>query len=160
MIDTFKHLQIIVDGLEEYLKSECPSCNIRMQNTTEEIPKFPYVAYNITTLSNENKGTYGEYEDGMLRKPHIQTWSITANSDDRWEAIELSNKAHEWLDNIGTTYLNDNNVIVQSVGSITDRSNLLTVDYMYSYGFDCFFWLYDETENPIKNIGYIEKVEY
>ena len=39
--------------------------------------------------------------------------------------------------------MNDNNVIVQSVGSITNRDNVLTVGYEYKNGFDVDFWLFE-----------------
>lgn len=139
MIDTEKLRQTVVKGLKKWL-----GCEVIRTNQTATMPAFPYVAYTITTLADENKGTYGQYADNVKRKPHIQTWSITAHSDKYIEAVKLANKARDWLDEIGTTYLNDNDVIVQSVGSITDRSNLLTAEYQYSYGFDCFFWVYDE----------------
>lgn len=123
------------------------------------MPDFPFLGYNITTLSTENKGTYGQYDDGTLRKPVKQIFSFTAQSDDYTEAVELANKAHDYLDYIGTQFLNDNDVIVESVGNVTDRSNLLTSDYIYSYGFDCFFWLFDEIKSDLPKFGEIEDYE-
>ena len=74
----------------------------------------------------------------------MQIYSFTAHSDKYNEAVELANSARSWLDYVGTQYLNDNGIIVQSVGNVTDRSNLLTAEYDYAYGFDCTFWMYDE----------------
>lgn len=143
MIDTENIRKKVAKGLKQYLQ-----CSVIRSNQTAEIPDFPYVGYNITTLADENKGTFNEYSDGTKRKPHIQTWSFTAYSDDYKKAVELAGKAHDWLEEVGTNYLNDNNIIVQSVGSVTDRSNILTAEYVYSFGFDCFFWVYDEIAPP------------
>lgn len=153
MID-FENLRIItVKGLKKYLK-----CQVIRNSQNAEPPPFPYTTYKITTYSTQNRGTYGEYEDGKARKPVKQIWSITAHSDDYLEAITLANKAREWLDYVGRVYLSDNGVIVESVGAVTDRSNVLTVDYQYSYGFDCTFPVFDEVDIP--NDGTIEVFSY
>lgn len=159
MLNTGKQRTIVTSGLKKYL-----GCNVVRTNQTAEIPKFPYLGYNIITLASENRGTYGEYADGKARKPVLQTYSYTAHSDNYEEAVELANKARSWLDYVGTQYLNDNDVIVQSVGNVTDRSNLLTQEYDYAYGFDCFFWMYDEIgldgidNGEIKTADITEKV--
>lgn len=153
MID-FENLRIItVKGLKKYLK-----CQVIRNSQNAEPPPFPYTTYKITTYSTQNGGTYGEYEDGKARKPVKQIWSITSHSDDYVEAITLANKAREWLDYVGRVYLSDNGVIVESVGAVTDRSNVLTVDYQYSYGFDCTFPVFDEIDIP--NDGIIEVFSY
>ena len=80
--------------------------------------------------------------------PFTVTWSITALSDDNAESVALAMKAREWLELVGQTYLNDNKVIVQSVGAITNRDNILTYGYEYRNGFDCVFWCHDEVKMP------------
>lgn len=154
MIDIENARKIIASGLKKYL-----SCPIIRGNQTAEMPKYPYGSYNIINLTNGYKGTYGEWEDGVYRKPFIATMSLAFHSDNYSEAVNLANKAHEWLEQVGTVYLNDNNVIIQSVGSITDRSNLMTTEYEYTYGFDCFVWLYDEIEIDEARTGAIESIE-
>ena len=141
----------IAKGLKEYLQ-----CKVIRGNQTAETPAFPYCVYNITTLASRNNSTYGVYEDGKARKPVTMTMSFTSRSDDYSEAVMLASKAREWLEYAGRTYLNDNNVIVQSVGNITDRSNLITVEYMYSYGFDVVLWLFDEVGAEQAGEGEIE----
>lgn len=148
MLKTEEQRGIVVTGLKDYL-----GCEVVRTNQTAKMPDFPYLGYNITTLSSENKGTYGECEDGKARKPVLQTYSFTAHSDDYSTSVELANKARSWLDYVGTQYLNDNDVVVQSVGSVTDRSNLLTSGYIYSHGFDCVFWMYDEINLAAIEIG-------
>lgn len=156
MVD-YKNIQrVVVSGLKKYLG--CPVIRTN-QNTNAETPNYPYLSYTITTLTNENKGTYGEYEDGIDRKPVTQTWSITAQSDNNDESVMLAGKAKEWLDHYGSVHLNDNGIIVQSVGSISNRDNVLTSEYECKNGFDVFFWLFDEVENPVKVNSYIEEAE-
>lgn len=143
MIDYEGLRKTVVKGLKDYL-----GVPVVRNNQSAEMPKYPFVSYTVITLMSENRGTYGEYEDGIARKPVTSTWSITAQSNDNVESVFLANKAREWLDCAGTLYLSDNNVIVQSVGAVTNRDNVLTVGYEYKNGFDCFFWLFDEVGEP------------
>lgn len=145
MIDYDNLRTTVVTGLKKYL-----NCLVIRSNQNAEPPPYPYVSYTVTTPMTANNGTYGEYEDGKARKPVACIWSITVQSDDDLECVTLVNKAREWLDYVGTVYLNDNNVIVQSVGVITNRDNVLTVEYEYRKGFDVVFWLFDEVDIPNK----------
>lgn len=112
------------------------------------MPQYPFVSYTVTELMSANNGTYGEWDDRKARKAVTTTWSITALSDDNSESVSLAMKARNWLEYVGRVYLNDNNVIVQSAGGITNRDNVLTYGYEYRNGFDCVFWCYDEIEMP------------
>lgn len=142
MIDYENMRRITVKGLKNYL-----GCPVIRNNQNEAPPDYPFVSYTVTTLMRANNGTYGEYSDDVYRKPTAQTWSITAQSDNNSESVNLISKAREWFDRAGTLYLNDNNVIVQSVGSITNRDNVLTVGYEYKNGFDVDFWLFETVED-------------
>ena len=142
MIDYDNMRAIVCKGLKNYVK-----CPVIRSNQDEAPPSFPYISYTITTLMSENRGTYGVYEDGTERKAVTQIWSITSLSDNNVESVTNAIMAREWLDRAGSTYLNDNGVIVQSVGSITNRDNFLTTGYEYRNGFDVVFWLYDTLEN-------------
>ena len=141
----------VVKGLKAYL-----GCPVIRSNQAAEPPKYPYVSFTVITPMSENNGTYGEYEDGVARKAVIQTWSITALSDKDDESVMLANKAREWLDYVGTSHLRDKGIIVQSVTSINNRDNVLTVGYEYRNGFDCRFWTYDEIDSakaePIEEV--------
>lgn len=153
MIDYENLRKTVVRGLKDYLKVP-----VIRNNQNSEPPPYPFVGYTVITLMSENKGTYGEYSDGKARKPVTTTMSITAYSNKNLESVELANRAREWLDYVGTTYLNDNGVIVQSVGSVTNRDNVLTIGYEYKNGFDCFFWSFDVVDMP--NSGEIEKINF
>ena len=152
MIEYEKLRETVVAGLREYL-----GCPVVRSNQNEAPPNYPYVSYTITTLLSQNKGTYGVYADGKARKPFTQTWSITIQSKNNVESVTLANKAQEWLDYVGRVYLSDNGVTVQSVGSITNRDNFLTVGYEYRNGFDVVFWLFNEVDNTNKE--FIETVD-
>ena len=165
MVDYDGIRAIVVQGLEKYLN--CPvirsnqNADIRLILEKEENERiYPYVVYTVTTIASENKGTWGEYADGKDRNPVTQTWSITAISDNNTESVMLANKAREWLGRVGTVYLSDNGIVVQSVGSITNRDNFLTVEYEYINGFDAFLWLYDEIDSEAANAGYIETASF
>lgn len=152
MLNTDNIRSTVVKNMREYLG--CPVIHSE-QNAPK--PAFPFGRYKITTLATANNGTYGEYEDNKARKPVKQIWSFTFESDDYDEAVNFANKARSWIDYVGTTILNDNDVIVESVGAVGDRSNLLTVDYEYMQGFDVTFWAFDEIEMP--EIEVIESID-
>lgn len=141
MIDYENIRSVIGKGLKDYLKKPVIRSN---QNDTP--PPYDYISYTITTLMSENRGTYGVYEDGAERKPITQTWSITSLSDNSSNSVVNAVKAREWFDKVGTLYLNDNGVIVQSVGGITNRDNFLTAEFEYRNGFDVVLWLFDTVE--------------
>lgn len=153
MVNTDHIRETVVQGLREYL-----GCLVIRSNQNKKIPDYPYVSYTITTPATNNNGTWGVYEDGKARIPVRQIWSLTAYSDKYDESVTLANKIREWLDFVGTVYLKDNGVNVQSVGSVGDRSNLLTVDYQYSYGVDCTFSVFDVVDLP--DNGEIESIEF
>lgn len=145
MVNTDNIRSTVVKNLKEYL-----GVPIVRANQTAKMPAMPYGRYTITTPATVNKGTYGEYEDNIARKPVNQFWSLTFESEEFEEALNLANKARSWFEYVGTTILNDNDVIIEKVGAIGDRSNLLTIEYQYAYGFDITFWVFDEIEMPEK----------
>ena len=153
MIDNEGLRKTVVSGLSEYL-----GVPVIRSSQNALPPDYPYVSYTVTTLESANNGTWGEYEDGIDRIPVTQTWSITVQSDKDSESITLASKAREFLCHTGTCYLNDNDVIVQSVTNITNRDSLITIEYEYRNGFDVAFWMMNEEKNPIEKIGTIEKV--
>ena len=154
MIDYENIRSVVAKGLREYL-----ACPVVRSNQNEMPPDYPYISYTVTTPMSENKGTYGVCEDGTERKPFTQTWSISALSKDNAESVMLACKAREWLDRVGTTYLSDNNVVVQSVGSVTNRDNFLSVEYEYKNGFDVLFSLFDVVAGMEEIEGYIEETQ-
>ena len=149
-----EHLRTtVIKGLKRHLGIPVIKAN---QNT--EPPEYPYLTYNITTLESANAGTWGEYSDGIDRIPVTQTWSISLLSDKELESVELAIKARDFLQHSGTSYLNDNDVIVEGATSITSRDSFISIEYEYKNGFDVTFWMLAEETNPIEDIGTIVKV--
>lgn len=156
MIDYENLRKTVVSGLSKYL-----GCPVIRNNQNAELPEYPFASYTITTPMTANNGTYGEYTDKKARKPVTCIWSISVQSDDDVQCVTLANKARDWLDYTGKAYLNDNDVIVQSVSAVGNRDNVLTVDYEYKKGFDVVFWLYDvvdmiDNEDVIEGISLTE----
>lgn len=143
----------LTKGLRDYL-----GIPVIKSNQTSEPPLYPYCSYTITTLASANNGTWGKYDDGVSRIPFTQTWSITIMSDNASESMDLAIKAREWLNYAGRMYLNDNGVIVQKTLDITNRDNLLTVEYEYRNGFDCVISVMSEITDDNKEV--IEVVEF
>ena len=146
---------IIVEGMQKEL-----GCLVIRANQTARVPPYPYVSYNVITPISANLGTWGQYDDGKERKPFNQTWSFTVQSDDSTQSMELAIKARDYLEHVGTVYLNDNDIIVESVGNVTNRDNLLTIEYEYRNGFDVTFWLLNEVDDTRVKTGTIENVEF
>lgn len=144
---------IVARGLSKYL-----NCSVIRSNQNVEPPPYPYVSYGVITPMSVNNGTYGVYTDGVARKPFTQSWSVSVLSDDSSESVTLALKAREWFDYAGRTYLKDNNIIVQSVTSVSNRDNVISYGYEYKNGFDVFFWLLDEIEITDDLVESIESV--
>lgn len=154
MID-FENIQrVVVKGLRDYCQ-----CPVICSNQNEELPSYPYISYTITLLAGVNNGSYSIYNDGKEIKCLPHTWSITAVSDDDTQSMMLVLKAREWFDRIGVTYFIDNNVNVNSVGSVTNRDNFISVGYEYRKGFDLFLVVEDVIEGTAEQDGYIESAE-
>lgn len=152
MIDYKNIRETVCKGLKEYL-----GVPVIRNNQNRDPPNYPYVSYTVTTFASANKGTYGEFTDGIDRKAVKQTWSITAQSDNNDESVELACKAREWLEHVGRLYLSKNKVTVEQVTNITNRDNIISIDYEYKNGFDVVFVLFDEIQKP--DNGYIENVD-
>lgn len=103
-----------------------------------------------------NNGTYGEFveNDTMIyRKEFQQVWSFTVQSDDDIESKILALKAYDFFDNVGTTILNENSAVVQKLSNITNRDNILTIEYEYRNGFDVTFAFMNEITTETEEIN-------
>lgn len=154
MIDFEKMRKTVARGLQEYLGAP-----VIRGNQTAPAPAYPYVVYNLTTPADENNGTYQQHEDGIDRLRVRSIWSFTVLSNDFDESIMLATKAREWLLHSGRVWLDEHGITVQSATAVSNRDNLLTVEYERKNGFDVVFYVYDEVENPSKSTGYIEGAE-
>ena len=151
---------LIVDGLQNFLKSKGYNCPVIMANQTAPTPPYPYIAYTIITPVSANMKGYSVANDGMRYKSMVQTWSFTAQSNDDVEAFDVLMLAYNWFALIGNTHLSDNNIVAQRVGGITNRDNLLTIEYEHRYGFDVDFLLLHTLEKAdCETAGYIETAD-
>lgn len=148
MIDYDKLSISIVKSIKDALKVQ-----VIRANQNAEPPKYPYIAYTITTLMKTNNGTYGELIENIngeniitYRKEFQQIWSFTVLSDNDLQSKELAFKLYDYLDKVGTINLVDNEVVVQRIGNIMNRDNLLTIGYEYRNGFDVTFAFMNEVK--------------
>lgn len=145
----------IVNALQDHLK-----CPVIMANQVSPVPKYPYVSYTIITPLVSDDKTWNRTENGKQFKPLKQIWSFTVQSDDDYESMNLALKAYEWFSCISNIYLSAKSIVVQSVGNITKRDNLITTMYEYRNGFDVTFLLINMIETSVYSTsGIIETAE-
>lgn len=141
--------EAIAAGLKQYL-----SVPVIRGSQTAKAPAYPYVVYNVTTGAGENNGTYQRHRDGIDRLMVRSIWSISALSADWDESVSLAAKAREWFNHSGRAWLAEKGVTVQTTTEITNRDNVLTVEYERKNGFDVAFYVYDTAPGGAN--GYIE----
>lgn len=147
----------IIRGLESYLSTKTRPLSVVLANNTQPIPKYPYVAYTVTQSLVDNNGLYGIETSGDRVKQHDCVISFTIQSDDVDEVNELAVKTVHWFNAVGIVYLSDNEIAVKNVGSVTNRDNLLSIEYEYRLGLDVTFTLLDRIDSSeFDGDGYIE----
>lgn len=153
MLDLKKMRATVMNGLHEYL-----GILMIRGDQTARAPAYPYGIARATTPEAANHGTYQQHEDGIDRLMVRSIWSFSFLSRDYDESLMLASRAREWFTHTGRVWLAEHGITVQSVTDITNRDNILTVEYERKNGFDVVFYVYDETENPSISAGYIERV--
>lgn len=148
--------RVVVSGLKNYV-----NCPVVRSSQNAEPPDYPYISYTITTLAKSKGGTYCIAEDGTRYKELLQTWSITALSDNASESMQNALKAKEWFDIAGNIFLSDNGVVVKNTTDINNRDNFITTEYEYRNGFDVVLRLAETVSEEAANggAGYIETAE-
>lgn len=154
MIPIDKMLDCIPAGLKKYL-----GVPVIRGNQAAPAPPYPYVTFNLTTPAGENGGTWQQHEDGIDRLMVESIWSFSTLSTEWHESMILASRAREWFEHTGRTYLSDHGITVQSTTQITNRDNILALEYERKNGFDVVFYVFDEAENPMAETGYIETAE-
>ena len=160
MIDFRKIEVTIVNGLQELLSAKGFKCLVIRSNQTAKAPDYPYISYTVPSPVVSDTAHYSAAEDGTRFKSLEQIWSFTAQSGDQEEAANIALLAYDWFALTGNTYLSDNNIVPLRVGNITNRDNLLTVEYEYRQGFDVDFSLLhciEKADN--ETAGYIENAD-
>ena len=151
----YKELTTIVPtGLREHL-----GIPVIQGNQMAPAPAYPYSTYNVTTIAGENNGTWQQHPDGKDRKLVRSVWSFSSLSNDWDESVANAIKAREWFEHIGRAWLSERGITVQSVTQVTNRDNILTVEYERKNGFDVVFYVYDEVDSLVSTNGYIESAD-
>ena len=154
MIDYKNMREAVAQGLNAYL-----GIPVIRGNQAEPAPDKPYGTYNITTLAGKNNGTWQQHDDGIDRLMVKSIWSLSFLADGWEESVNHAIKAREWFEHSGRSYLADRGITVQSTTDVTNRDNILTVDYERKNGFDVVFYVFDEAGNLADANGTIERVE-
>lgn len=154
MLDLKSIRGTLFSGLSEYL-----GITMIRSDQTANAPAYPYGTGKATTPAAANNGTWQQHEDGIDRLMVRSIWSLSFLSGDYDESVMLATKAREWLTHTGRVYLSERGIVVQSVTDITNRDNILTVDYESKHGFDAVLYVWDEVENPAETTGTIESAE-
>lgn len=151
MIDQ-QHIETtIINELQNYL-----NCPVILANQHSPAPPYPYVSFTITSLKNENHGTYGTLSDGRYYKPVRQTWSFTVQSDNDIQCSEIALNAFDWFSLIAVTYLADNEIYIERLEDIANRDNLITIQYEYRRGFDVRFVIMDVIDHDYETIEHVK----
>ena len=130
-----------------------------MANQTSPVPPYPYVSYTIITPVKASGGTYCIEKDGTHHKTLKQVWSFTVQSDSDIESKLLALRMFDWFSLIGRVDIEDNGIIAESVSDVSNRDNLLTIEYEYRNGLDVTFALtHTISEEEANRAGYIEQV--
>lgn len=155
MIDFERIRRIVVKSIKEYLQVP-----VIRTNQNAEPPQYPYIGYTVTTLMKTNNGTYGEFTESIngesvktYRKEFQQVWSFSVLSDDDMQSKTLAFKLYDYLDKIGSLQLAEQGIVVQLIENITNRDNLLSIDYEYRNGFDVTFAFMNEIADEAEEIS-------
>lgn len=154
MVDLKAMRTAVAKGLKEYL-----GIPVIRSDQTADAPPYPYVSYTLTTPAAANGGTYQQHADGKDRLMVRSIWSWSFLSDDYDESIAYATKAREWFEHSGRARLDEHGITVQSTTDISNRDNILTVEYERKNGFDVVFYVFDEAESLSKSTGTIEGVD-
>lgn len=141
--------RLICEGIKELL-----GCDAVKSNITADVPKYPFVSFTITNIRTRG-GTYGN--DGKRKfKSASLSYSFTVQSDDDNQALELAQRLHDWFEEDGWLYFKDNSMVFTSVGPITERDNMITIEYEHRKGFDCVLSLMNFVQESSEFIEHFE----
>ncbi|WP_088005606.1 phage neck terminator protein [Indiicoccus explosivorum] len=107
-----------------------------------EIPERPYVLYSVIRDNGKNGHdsiTHGETAAGFVKTYANQkeaTYSFTAHSENRDEALDYCYGLIEYFERTGRTLLADHGIAVIEVSSTQNRSVLLGDHYERRHGID------------------------
>ncbi|MCM1544963.1 MAG: hypothetical protein NC110_06650 [Ruminococcus sp.] len=150
----------LVGGLERALKKY--KCKVvRGNQTAPKLPPFPYISYISTTPILSNAKGWSEESDGSLHRQMSQILSFTVHSDDQEQADAVLLDAFKWFDATGRLYLSDNDIHVERILNVSNRDDLISIDYEYKRGFDVQFSVMQDIEaEQMESQETIEYIEF
>ena len=145
-------METVLSKLEEYT-----GCTFVLSNTTKQMPAYPYGSFTVISVSTK-KGTYaaatvernGEKVD-VLYMPALIKISFTMQSNDEDEALEKAFMIQDFFAEAKRLELEDNDIVVADIGAITNRDNMLTIEYEYRKGLDVTLRATNVIENTTKD---------
>ena len=151
----------IVSHLHRYL-----NIPVTPANQVHKKPSYPFITYDlITPVIEGNTFSNYEYSSTDETKTHKKVLepeaviSFTAHHKNMFDALEVAEKAWEYLNHVGYDDLAMLNVVIVKTHNITDRTILDVDEYEYRYGFDVrirYLKEIERTDATIKSWG----VEY
>lgn len=124
-----------------------------------EIPERPYVVYSVIRDNGKNGQdsiTYEQTDTGEVMKVYANqkesSYSFTAHSDDKDEALGFCYRLIEYFERIGRDTLYDKGLAVIDVSNTQNRSVLLGDHYERRHGIDVRFRYVDKTEFPEETV--------
>ena len=120
-------------------------CPVVLANQTAPAPPYPFLSFTILTPVHAEQGTYC-FDKGIYYQPMLQTWSLTAQSDDYAACQEIGMRMYDFFARAGRAALYQNQIAVASLTDLTARDNLLTVQYVYRCGMDVTFRMMHQLE--------------
>lgn len=156
MIDYSEIKEVLREGiwndLEVYfveLENEDPR-----PDNQEDIDRF--ISHKITTpYMLDGKMEYNDGNTLVRESTAKMTISLTCYSRDKGKVLSLCRELVNWFDFQGYEYLKDNDLIVVSVESVTDRTTFLETGYDNRIGFDV---ILRTTDRATREIDVIETV--
>lgn len=148
MLTDFETEPYIVTQLENYV-----NCPVILTNQTSPVSPYPYISYTITTPVHHADGTYC-FQNGVYYQPMLQTWSLTAHSDNNRDCQKLGMRMYDFFARAGRQALYQKQIAVSSKTDVMTRDNLLTIQFEYRCGMDVTFRLMYRLE---VNEGTIER---
>lgn len=129
-------------------------CTVVKSNITKDIPAYPFVSFTVLNIHTK-KGTYGNDGETKFSQASM-TYSWTVQAADDYRALELAQQLHDWFEETGRLWLKDNGMTFTGVGDITERDNMITVEYEHRKGFDCVMNVLNKVEQSSEVIETFE----
>lgn len=116
-----------------------------------------FISHKFTSPYISQKGF--EQSDGdtlTFTSAPTMTVSLTCYSSNKGDALNLAHQLRKWFKFHGYEYLKENDLIVQSIEAMSDRTTFLETSYDQRVGFDV---ILRTTDTQTKEINTIETID-